>query len=122
MDSDKGIVDEYEKLWHLQKDTEQKLEQLKNQLVRLAQEKNTDFIIGTHKTCSIKPYEKIVYPADKAPLIFLLKSKNLYEQFTTLNYLKLSPKLIKNEISDPEILKLVKKEKADRLSLIDRGI
>jgi len=41
--------------------------------------------------------------------------------FLSLNYFKLNPKILKNEI-DKEIINLVKKEKAFRVSLKEKGI
>ena len=62
----------------------------------------------------------MVYPENKEPLIALIKSKGLYDQFSSLNYFKLGPKIIKNEI-DSEIIKLVTKEKAYRVTLFDKN-
>lgn len=121
MTNDNGLVNEYEKLKNLQKEISEKLDKIREQIIALAQEKNTEILFGTHKLCSIKEYEKVVYPEDKTFLIELIKSKGLYDRFSSLNYFKLSPKIIKGEI-DKEIINLVRKEKAFRVSLKDRGI
>ena len=48
--TDKGIVDELDKLQIVKKDLEMKEEELKRKLIALAQYKNTPFLFGTHKT------------------------------------------------------------------------
>ena len=58
----------------------------------------------------------IIYTKDKTMLIEKIKEKGLYEELSSINYLKLGPKIIKSEI-DREIISLVGKEKAFRISL-----
>ena len=52
-------------------------------------------------------------------LLRLIKEKGLYEEFSSLNYFKLTPK-IRNKEVDEEIIGLTDKEKAYRLSLSKR--
>ena len=118
MSNDNGLVDEYEKLESLKKDIESKEEALKNKIIELAKQKNTEVLFGAHKKCSIKEYEKVVYPEDKTILIDKIKSKGLYNQYSAISYPKLSSAIVKGDI-DLEISNLVKKEKAFRLSLKD---
>lgn len=79
-------------------------------------QKNTDLLFGTHKKCSIKEYEKVIYPEDKENFVRLIKDKGLYDRFSSINYFKLNPAVIKGEI-DQEILSLIKKEMAFRIFL-----
>lgn len=118
MSNDNGLVDEYAKLQKLNDEINKKIEEIKNKIIALSQEKNIDVLFGTHKKCSIKEYEKVIYPEDKKILIEMIKSKGLYDQFSSLNYFKLSPRIVKQEV-DQEIIDLIKKEKAFRLSLKD---
>src|SRR3989344_4123134 len=118
MSNDNGLVDEYEKLENQKKEIEQKEEELKIKLIELAKQKNTEVLFGVHKKCSIKEYEKAVYPEDKTILIDKIKSKGLYNQYSAISYPKLSSAIVKGDI-DLEISNLVKKEKAFRLSLKD---
>src|SRR3989338_5546006 len=118
MSNDNGLVDEYEKLENLKKDIESKEEILKNKIIELAKQKNTEVLFGVHKKCSIKEYEKIVYPEDKTILIDKIKSKGIYNQYSTISYPKLSSAIVKRNV-DMEISNLVRKEKAFRLSLKD---
>ena len=121
MENYKILVDEFENLQIVKKQTEEKLEKLRRDLINLAINKNTNFFLGTHKKCSIKQYEKVVYPENKEILIKLIREKGLYERFSSINYLKLNPFIIKGEI-DKDILDLVKKQKDFRVSLIDMGV
>ena len=116
MPNDNGLVDEFEKLQNLKKEIETKEEELKKRIIELSQQKNTDILFGTHKKCSVKEYIKVIYPEDKYPFVSLIKNKGLYEKFSSINYLKLGPAIIKGEI-DSEISSLTKQEKAFRLSL-----
>src|SRR3989344_6780948 len=115
MANDNGLVDEYEKLEVQKKEIEAREAELKNKIIELAKQKNTEILFGSHKKCSIKKYTKIVYPEDKTFFVNLIKNKGLYDKFSSINYLKLSPVISKGEI-DKEIIELTKKEKAFRIS------
>lgn len=121
MDTDKQLVDAYDKLQLQKQDLEQQIEQLKAALVTLAKQQGKETLFGTHKVCSVKPYEKVMYPEDKTQFVELVKAKGLYEQFSTLNYLKLGPRIIRNEV-DPAIVALTKRVTEYRVSLKDRGM
>ena len=49
--------------------------------------------------CSIKPYDKIIYPEDKTSLVNLIKLKGLYEDLSMLNYPRISSRINKKELS-----------------------
>jgi len=115
MSNDNGLVDEYEKLENQKKEIEAREEELKKRIIELAKEKNTEVLFGNHKKCSIKEYEKVVFPEDKTQIIELIRKNGLYDRFSSLNYLKLSPAIIKQEVPQ-NIIVLTKKEKALRLS------
>ena len=58
-------------------------------------------VFGTDKKCSVKEYDKILFPDDKKEeLIKTIKEKGLYEDFSSLNYFKLSPKVLKKEVDE----------------------
>ena len=118
MSNDNGLVDEFEKLEILEKELEIKKAELRNKIIELSRQKNTNILFGTHKKCSIREYEKVVYPEDKTNLLELINKKGIYDKFSSINYFKLNPAILKGEI-DKEIIDLVKKEKAFRLSLKD---
>jgi len=116
MSNDNGLVDEYEKLGKLKQEIEIKEADLKNKIIALAREKNTEVLFGNNKKCFVKEYEKVIFPEDKSKIVELIRKNGLYERFSSINYLKLSPAIIKQEVSK-EITDLTKKEKAFRLSL-----
>jgi len=118
MSNDDGLVDEYEKLEVQRKEIEAKEMELKNKIIELSKQKNTEVLFGNHKKCFIKEYEKIIFPEDKTKIVELVKKNGLYERFYWLNYLKITPAIIKQEVSK-EIIELTKKEKAFRISFKD---
>lgn len=118
MSNDNGLVDEYEKLENQKKEIETKEEILKTKLIELAKQKNTEVLFGAHKKCSIKEYEKVIYPEDKTFLIDKIKSKGIYNQYSGIVYQRLSSAIVKGNI-DLEIVSLIRKVKAFRLSLKD---
>ena len=97
MANDNGLVDEYENLQNLKKELDEKIEKIREELIKLAIEKNTDILFGVKKKCSIKEYEKVIYPEDKDKIMELIKNKGLYEKFSSINYLKLGSAIVKNE-------------------------
>ena len=115
MSNDNGLIDEFEKLETQKKEIEQKEAELKDKIIELAKQKNTEVLFGNHKKCSIKEYQKIIYPEDKTQIINIIKTKGLYNTYSTLNYMRLNSAIVKEEI-DKEIIDLTKKEKAFRLS------
>lgn len=118
--SDKSLVDEFDNLQKSKKEIDDQIGKLRIELISLAKQRNTDTLFGTHKKCSIKEYEKVIYPENKEILIKKIKEKGLYEDVSSINYFKLNPKILKGQI-DKEIIELVKKEKDFRVSLIDMG-
>lgn len=118
MSNDNGLVDEFEKLYNLKKELEIKEEELKRKIIKLSQEKNTSILFGNNKKCSIKEYVKVIYPEDKTIIVNLIKDKGVYDKFSSVNYLKLGPAIVKGEV-DKDISELTKQEKAFRLSLRD---
>jgi len=118
MADDKELIDEFERLEKLKKEIEAKEEELKKKLIELAKRENTEVLLGTHKKCFVKAYEKVVYPEDKTFLTQIIKDKGLYDKFSSINYFKLGPAIIKGEINQ-EVIDLTKKEKAFRVFLKD---
>src|SRR3989344_2039890 len=113
------LVDEYSGLQDAKKRVEEKLDELKQKLIGFCEQKNINMIFGSNKKCSVKSYDKVIYPENKEELIRMLKEKGLYEELSSLNYFKLSPKIFKKQI-DEDIIKLTEMEKAYRLSLSKR--
>ena len=92
-------------------------------LSNIAKIEGKNFINGTHKGCSIKGYDKVIYPEDKDSFAKLIKEKGIYEYFSQVNYSRLSSAIIKKDINiDKEILDKVKITKSFRVVLIDKGV
>ncbi|MFH1585202.1 MAG: hypothetical protein ABIB79_00360 [archaeon] len=119
MSNNNGLVDEFERLQNLKKEIDEKIASIKERIIGLAKEKNIDIIFGTNKKCSVKEYKKVVYPSDKTVFTGLIKEKGLYDKFSSINYFKLNPAILKGEI-DNDILMLIRTEKAFRISLKDK--
>ncbi len=121
--NDKALIDEYEKLQAAKKDIEMKEGEIKTKIIALAQQKNTNLLFGTHKKCSIKEYQKVIYPEDKDSFAKLIKEKGIYEPYSQVNYSRLNQAIIKKDAGiDKEILDKVSIAKDFRIILIDRGI
>lgn len=113
------IVDKFALLQAQRKEIDQELEVLKDRLIDFAEQKELTMVYGSNKKASVKEYTKVVYPEDKEKFTELLKKKGLYYEFSSVNYLKLSPKILNGEI-DKSIAALTKKEKGYRVSLSEK--
>jgi len=113
------LVDEYEFLDSTRKQTESRLEEIKEKLIKFSKQKEMSVIWGSNKKASIKEFTKVNYPEDKNELTELLKKKGLYNKYSMICYQRLSPIIIKQAI-DKEIISLVKEEKDYRISLSKR--
>jgi len=114
------LVDEFAKFKDVKKEAEDKMGILREDLIGFAKQKGIEFVFGTDKKCSVKEFDKVVYPENKEELIELLKEKGVYEEFCMLCYPRLNSKILKKEV-DKEIIELTSKEKSFRLSLSKRG-
>jgi hypothetical protein len=118
---DKNLVDELDRLERIKKEFEDKISSIKAEIINIAKLENKELIFGTHKMCSVKPVNRIVYPEDKTALVNLIKSQGLYENLSMLNYSRITAKINKKELSQ-DIINLVKIVEDFRLTLIDRGV
>jgi len=110
------LVDEYAFLDKTKKQCEEKLEEVKEDLISFAKQKDINVVFGTEKKASVKPYDKISYD-DK--FVDLLKQKGLYYDVSMISYSKLASKVLKEQF-DKEVLNLTTKEKDYRISLTKR--
>ncbi len=94
-------------------------DKLKEDLIAFAKSKGIDIIYGSNMKCSVKEIDKIVLPEDKDKLIRMLKDKKLWDEFSSINFMRLQSKVLKDEI-DKEIKKMIDIEKDFRLSLSRR--
>ena len=119
MSNDNGLIDELDKIEKLKIDLEKKELEIKKKIIELAKKLNTEVLFGNNKKCVIKEYVKIVYPEDKTIIISLMKQKGIYDNYSMINYMRLNSAITKNEVVQ-EVVDLIKKEKAFRVSLRDK--
>ena len=119
----KRLVDELDKLNRARKDAEVKIENLKSEIAKIAKLEGRNFVNGTHKVCSVKEYDKVIYPEDKDSFTKLVKEKGIYEYFSQVNYSRLSSAIVRKDINiNKEILDNVRIAKDFRVVLIDKGV
>lgn len=122
-DVDRKLVDELDRLDKIKKDLDIKIGNIKSEIINIAKIKNKNFLNGTHKKCSVKEYDKVIYPEDKDTFTKLIKQKGLFDSFSQINYSRLSPAIIKRDISiDNDIMDSIKIVKDFRIVLIDKGV
>ena len=109
------LVDEFSKLDSSKKEVVSKIEAVKKDIIEFSKQKNVSVVFGTEKKCSVKEHDKVVFPEDKEALMMMLKNKGLYDEFSSISYVKLGPRILKGEV-DKDIIDLTSKDKAHRLS------
>jgi len=115
---DEGVkfVDQLSSLQTKEKELKEQINVIKENLIEFAKQKDIDVVVGSNKKASVKTFDKVIYPENKEKFVELIKNKGLYEQFSSINYLKLKSKIIKGEI-DKEIIDMTKKEKGYRITV-----
>lgn len=110
------LVDELAEVEQQEKELKAKKEELKEQIIAFAKQKEIDIIYGSNKKASVKEYKKIVYPEDKEGFIDLLKKKGVYDDITIISYPKLNSLILRKNI-DNEIINQITLQKDFRISL-----
>ncbi len=118
---DDGVkfVDKFSEIKMKLKELEDERDILREDLIAFAKSKGIDIIYGSNMKCSVKEFDKIVLPENKEELIKMLKDKGIWEEFSSINFMRLQSKVLKDEI-DKEIKKMIDIEKDYRLSLSRR--
>ena len=110
------LVNEYSELDTLEKETKKKKGEIKSQLIEFAKQKEVDVVYGSNKKASVKSYDKVVYPEDKADFIKFIKDKGLYDEISMISYPRLNSLILKKEI-DQEVIDKISTETDYRISL-----
>lgn len=110
------LVNEYSEADSLEKEAKQKKEELKLKLVEFSKQKEIDVVYGSNKKVSVKPYDKIVYPDDKADFIKLIKDKGIYDEISMISYPRLNSLILKKQV-DQEVIDKTSTETDYRISL-----
>lgn len=116
------IVDEFSELKIKKKEIEGKEEELKGKLIDFATQFKVDMIYGSNNMAKVKEYEKIVLPEDekeREAFIQLLKDKGLWEDFSSINFMKLQSRALKDEL-DKSVNEKLDRETDFRISLSKR--
>ncbi|MFH1803203.1 MAG: hypothetical protein ABH864_07210 [archaeon] len=119
METEQELIDRFANLESLKKTIELDIKDIREILIKLSQDKNQQILYGSKKKCSLKPYDKLIYPENKEQLIQKLKETGDYEKVSGIIYPRLSSKIMKEEVHK-EIIAMIKKEKAFRFSLTDK--
>lgn len=116
--ADDGVkmVDELAEIELQEKALSQRKEEIKSDLILLAQQKEIDIVYGSNKKASVKPYLKVVYPENKIAFIRLLREKGLYDDVSMISYPRLNAMILKKEI-DPEVIEQTTTDTDYRISL-----
>ncbi|MDP3640229.1 MAG: PD-(D/E)XK nuclease family protein [Nanoarchaeota archaeon] len=110
------MVDALTKLDEQEKENASKIEELREKIIRFAQQKGIEVVWGTEKKAAVKPYDKIEYPKTEE-FTRLLRIKGL--DVFTINYPKLLSKITKREV-DTDILERIKTEQGWMVRLSKR--
>ena len=110
------LVDGYSEADALEKEAKQKKEEIKSKLIEFSKQKEIDVVYGSNKKVSVKPYDKVVYPEDKADFIKLIKDKGLYDEISMISYPRLNSLILKKQV-DQEVIDKTSTETDYRISL-----
>ncbi|MEM4605761.1 MAG: PD-(D/E)XK nuclease family protein [Candidatus Pacearchaeota archaeon] len=100
------IVDKIAEIRRKRTELEEQEEKLKKELILFAKQKEVDVIYGSKTKASLKNYKKTILPEDKDEIIALLKKKNLWDKYSTINYSKFNSSANNNEL-DKEIMEKI---------------
>ncbi|MCF7871620.1 PD-(D/E)XK nuclease family protein [Candidatus Woesearchaeota archaeon] len=110
------LVNDYAEADFTEKEAKKKKEELKIKLIEFAKQKEVDVVYGSNKKASVKSYDKVVYPEDKAEFIKLIKDKGLYDEISMISYPRLNSLILKKQV-DQEVIDKTSTETDYRISL-----
>ena len=110
------LVNDYAEADFTEKEAKKKKEELKIKLIEFAKQKEIDVVYGSNKKTSVKPYDKVVYPEDKADFIKLIKDKGIYDEISMISYPRLNSLILKKQV-DQEVIDKTSTETDYRISL-----
>lgn len=110
------LVDELSKLESNSKEIETQIDEVKDKLITFSKQENVSTVYGTEKKATVKESLGVVYPEDKETFVSVLKQKGLYDEYSSVNYLKLTPKILKNEV-DSDVINMTKTKKDYKVSV-----
>ncbi len=118
---DEGVklVDEFSEVKTKLSEYKKAEEKFKENLINYSKQFGIDVVYGSNKKCSVKEIDKIILPEDKEKLIELMKKKGVWDEMSSINFMRFQSRVLKDEI-DKDIKKEVEIGKDFRLSLSKR--
>lgn len=113
------LVDEYSKIKSKLNKLKNEKQEIENKLSDYSKQFEVDVIYGSNRKCSVKEIEKVVLPEDKEKLISVLKEKDLWDDMSSINFMKFQSSIIKGDL-DEDIKKMCEVIKGHKLSLSKR--
>jgi len=112
VNSGKDLVDEYSELNQLKEETEKKIEDLKNRIIKYALENELTTIYGEDNKISISSRQSLSFPKkndlNRAEFETLIKTLGLWDELGTVDVYELAKRINNHELH-PEIMKLLEK-------------
>jgi len=115
------LVDEFSEIKNKLKELDEKFESLKQNLIEFSKQKGVDVVYGSNMKASVKEFDKVEIDDDnKDKLITLLKQKGLYDAYSMLCTMRFNSHILKGELDDKDIKKLIDVVRDFRISLSKR--
>jgi len=117
---DEGVkmVDEFAEIKKLLYDLKNREETVKDNLVEFAKQKDVDVIYGSNMKASVKEFDKVeIDDENRDKLIEVLKKKGLYETYSMLCGMRFNSHIVKGQLKDKDIDKLIEIVKDWRVSV-----
>jgi hypothetical protein len=112
------LVDEYIVLNEERSGLDRRLQELVDGIVSFSKQFGYAAVYGSNKKVTVKEFQKVILPEDKARLIQIIKEKGLYED-SHLNFSRLNSSILSGSI-DEEIKQLTMLEPTYRLYISSR--
>ncbi len=110
------MVDEFSEIKKLQYDLKKREDTLKSNLIEFAKQKNVDVIYGSNMKAKVAEFNKVEIE-DREKLVEILKEKGLYETYSMLCSARLNSHIVKGQLKDEDIDKLIEIVKDFRISI-----
>jgi RecB family exonuclease len=115
------LVDEFSETKAKLAELEEKQDTLKADLIEFAKQKGVDVVYGSNMKAAIREFDKVEIDDDnKDKLITLLKQKGLYDAYSMLCTMRFNSHILKGELDDKDIKKLIDVVRDFRISLSKR--
>jgi hypothetical protein len=117
------LVNEYATTKEQLNELGKKEEELKSKLIEFSKQLGVDIVYGSNMQAKVKTVDAIKTPEEekqKEYFLKLIKDKGLFEDLATISYPKLQSRVLKGELTDKDVLKLIEIVKSFRVYLSRR--